>query len=143
MALARDALMPRPIHKGVVLPGDVARKGTGLTIIVPRGYESEQDRMADPEAGGYMVCRVLVDAQTERVCGRLFEPGEERAFQKHVGDCAREHIDQIRAGSPRAKMPVLDPNEWDPEIEEHMRKVGRRMIREGRLEVRKNERAGF
>jgi hypothetical protein len=32
---------------------------------------------------------------------------------------------------------------WDPEVEAHMREVGERMKREGRLTVKKNERAGF
>lgn len=31
----------------------------------------------------------------------------------------------------------------DPEVEAHLREVGRRMLREGRLTVHKSERAGF
>lgn len=135
--------MARPVHSGLILPGDVARRGRGLTIHVPRGYETEQDRMADQEAAGYMICRVIVSAAERVICGRLFEPGEERAWEKHCGDCAMQHIDEIRAASPRTRMPVFDPNAWDVEIDEHMRKLGERMRREGRLEVRKNERAGF
>lgn len=135
--------MGRPIHSGLILPGDVARRGRGLTIHVPRGYETEQDRMADPEAQGYMICRVIVSASERVICGRIFEPGEKRAWQEHCGTCAMEHINEIRAASPRARMPVFDPASWDTEIEEHMRKVGERMRNEGRFEVRRSERAGF
>jgi hypothetical protein len=36
-----------------------------------------------------------------------------------------------------------DPEFGDPEIEEHMRKVGKRMLAEGRWEVKPSEKAGF
>jgi hypothetical protein len=38
-------------------------------------------------------------------------------------------------------MPVFE--EWDPEVAAHLRKVGERMVAEGRLEVKPSERAGF
>ncbi len=126
----------------LILPNDPVSRG-GLTLFVPRGYESEQDRMDDEAAGGYHVCRVLVDAAEERVCGRVFELEKEREYQRHLRRCTADHIDQIRQGSPRTRLPFLDPNAWDPEVEAHMRTVGERMIREGRLEVKKSERAGF
>lgn len=118
--------MGRPVHKRLILPGEAA---SGLTIHLPRDEE--------PVA----VCRVPVGGG--EVCGKPFFPGEERAFQKHVGECAREHADEIRAESPRQKMPVFDEETWDPEVAAHMREVGRRMLREGRLETKPNERAGF
>jgi hypothetical protein len=73
------------------------------------------------------------------------QKGEEQAWQDHTVRCARRHIDEIRAMAPseKHKGTVFDPETWDPEIDEHMRKVGQRMIAEGRLTVRKSERAGF
>jgi len=43
----------------------------------------------------------------------------------------------------RALAPFHDPEWGDPEIEAHMRRVGQRMLREGRWEVKPSERAGF
>lgn len=86
------------------------------------------------------VCTVPVNADGD-TCGHLFYPGEERAYQKHVGKCAREHIDVIRAASPRTRNEIFEP--WDPEVAAHMEKVGKRMIEERRLEVKPSERAGF
>jgi hypothetical protein len=43
----------------------------------------------------------------------------------------------------KKRLAVLQPESWDVEVEEHLRKVGERMKREGRLTVRPNERAGF
>lgn len=118
-------------RSGLILPGDVQRPG-GLTIYVPSGYEKQPT----------MVCRVIVDANGE-LCGKPFYPGEERSFERHVGDCARRHMDLIRAQSPRTRLPAFDEEAWDPEVSEHMRRVGRRMLEEGRLEVKPSERAGF
>jgi len=44
--------------------------------------------------------------------------------------------------SQRNKGGPFDPESWDPEVEAHMREVGRTMLREGRLEVLPHERAG-
>jgi hypothetical protein len=49
---------------------------------------------------------------------------------------AREHQKRMLAV-------VHDPEFGDPEIEEHMRKVGKRMLAEGRWEVKPSEKAGF
>jgi hypothetical protein len=73
----------------------------------------------------------------------LFFPGEERALEAHVGRCAREHIDQVVAESPRTRMPFMDDANWDPELTRHMKDLGVRMRREKRLVVHKHERAGF
>jgi hypothetical protein len=88
-----------------------------------------------------MVCRVITGP--DETCGKVFRRGEEKAWQMHVGACARAHVDQIHAESLRTRIPILDPNSWDPEVERHMREVGERMKREGRLEVKPSERAGF
>jgi len=79
------------------------------------------------------------------VCGSQF-PNEQRAvYERHVGECARAHEAEILAMRPsvRLKGGPFDPESWDPEAEAHMRKVGERMLREGRMEVKPAERAGF
>ena len=78
------------------------------------------------------------------LCGARFTKSQAQLYEHHVGDCARKNIDEIRANAPsvrRAGTP-FDPNNWDPEVEQHMLGVGRRMLREGRLEVKPHERAG-
>lgn len=64
-------------------------------------------------------------------------------MQKHMASCARANIDTIRAAAPSAKNKggPFDPDNWDPEVEEHLKKVGERMLKEGRLEMHDNERA--
>lgn len=114
--------------RGVILG---ARKPRALTLYVPKGYE---DR-------GSLVGRCLVPG-----CGAQFYQGEEGAWQRHVGDCARRHMDRIQAVSPQARFrgTVFDEDQWDPEVARYFRtRVGPRMKEEGRLEVRPNERAGF
>jgi len=97
---------------------------SSLTIYVPRGYEEQQ----------VIVGRCLVPG-----CGAIFREGEEAAWQRHVGRCARANMDRIRART--ATPPLME--DFDPEITRHMRGVGRRMIDERRLEIKPNERAGF
>lgn len=136
--------MARPVHSGIILPGHVERAGGRLTIHVPRGYEREEDYRAELEdAGGYHVCRVVVNAETEEICGATWPADQERAYLAHLRTCVSNHRDVIHAASPRTKMPFMDPNAWDPEVEAHMREVGRRMVKERRLEVKPSERAGF
>lgn len=66
-------------------------------------------------------------------------------MQKHMSACVKRNIDAIRLAAPsaRRKGGPFDPNNWDPEVEAHLRKVGDRMLKEGRLEMNDNERAGF
>jgi hypothetical protein len=77
------------------------------------------------------------------ICGSEFPETQARVWQKHVGDCARAHMSEIQASTPRARAKggPFDPETWDPELDEHMREVGRRMLREGRMEVLPHERA--
>jgi len=100
-----------------------------LEILVPRGYED-----APRELFGRC-----------HVCDATFYRGQEALWESHVGRCARAHLDEIRAQAPshRNKGTVFDKNEWDPEVEAHMRRVGERMVREGRMIVLPHERAGF
>jgi hypothetical protein len=89
-----------------------------------------------------LFCTVPVDAEGT-LCGACFYEDERSKYQRHVGACARENMEHIEAQRLAAKNPIFDENTWDPEISAHMRKVGERMRKEGRLVVRPNERAGF
>jgi len=64
-------------------------------------------------------------------------------MQKHMGACARANLDAIRAAAPSQKNKggPFDPDLWDREVEEHLAKVGKRMLKEGRLEMHDHERA--
>lgn len=95
----------------------------------------------DEEEPAY-VCTVPVSEDGE-ICGRCWYDGEERAYQAHVGKCARSHLQEIDAQRLKTRAPIFDEESWDPEVAEHLRKVGKRMRAEGRLEVRPNEKAGF
>lgn len=63
-------------------------------------------------------------------------------MQKHMASCARANLGVIRAAAPSQKNKggPFDPDLWDREGEEYLRKVGKRMLAEGRLEMRDNER---
>jgi hypothetical protein len=123
----------------LILPGDTARTG-GLTIHVPSGYEDERDAAQQP---GALVCHVIVDHDKRLMCGKIFGPEERGKFEKHTGDCARKHLDEIRKAGIAHRVAIMDPATWDPEVEAHMNELGKRMLREGRLTVKPNERAGF
>jgi hypothetical protein len=102
-------------------------------LFVPGATRDEQE----PK----FVCRVPVNDDGE-LCGRLFYEDENRAFQLHATKCAaanRSHIEAL--SKARTLDGLLSP--WDPEVDEHMRKVGRQMRKEGRWTVNPNERAGF
>ena len=76
------------------------------------------------------------------LCLRTWPKRQRREWEQHFAQCVSDHRDEIARLSDAQRLGgVLDP--MDPEIAEHMRKVGERMIREGRLEVKPNERAGF
>lgn len=114
----------------IILPGEVAQRRAGLTIYVPRGHEVDP-----PSITG--VCNF---------CGARFErKGEEAAWEQHTARCGQKHLDDIRAMAPSEvnRGTIWDENSWDPEVAEHMRKVGRRMRAEGRLETHPSERAGL
>jgi hypothetical protein len=82
-------------------------------------------------------------------CDREGEPffaGQEEVWQKHVGWCARRNRDEIERVIAEHKdaLPIFrNPDAWDPEVKEHMRQGGERMLEEGRLTVKPHERAGF
>lgn len=108
-----------------------------LTIHVPRGAERD-----DREIIGR--CRVAVNSEGT-ICGALFFEGQQSAYERHVGECARRHMDVIKAISPQEQRRggPFDPESWDPEVDQHMLAIGRRMLAEGRMTVKPGERAGF
>ena len=77
---------------------------------------------------------------TCHMCGE--ELPNQRAHEAHVGPCARSKMGEIHAALEVRRRSIFDSRSWDPEIAEHMRKVGERMKAEGRMEVKPNERAG-
>lgn len=119
---------------GVVLDstGRPARRDRAR-IYVPPG-------MADERAivGHCWVCQLVTGEAT------IFREGEEQAWQRHVGECARKHMAAIQAASPseRNRGTVFGESQ-DPEVEEHLLGIGRRMKRENRWELKPGERAGL
>lgn len=121
---------------GIHLPGHASR---GLQIFVPGRFADGRDQGGEQQPS--MVCRVPTGPG--KVCGALFYPGQEGKFLAHMRDCKDRHIAAIHEQSPKSRVPIIhDPNQWDPEAEEHLRKVGQRMIEEGRLVLKRNERIG-
>jgi hypothetical protein len=76
------------------------------------------------------------------LCGEVWPPERVTDWQGHFQQCIREHQGDIHEMSVERQR---HPANWvpDPEVAAHMEKVGKRMIREGRLEVKPSERAGF
>lgn len=116
---------------GVVLDasGKVARRDRAR-IYVPPGLVEDR---GEP-IGRCHVCADVLGRETK------FFRGEEGAWQRHVGECARAHLSEIRELA--AKRNPL-PDYGDPEVEQHMLGVGRRMLAEKRWEMRPSERAGL
>ena len=112
----------------LILPGRHQRPG-GLTIFVPGSAADKHEPR--------FVCRVPQgDGQ---VCGQTFET--ELAWESHMRGCVqRTGEDRMLRDSPRTRMPVFREEEWDPEWAAHQRRIGERMLREGRLVQRRNER---
>lgn len=124
----------------LILPGEAQRPRDSLQILVPCGYENGE---------------VVVVGHC-LICECKFYAGEEQAWQRHVGRCARENMDSIQQASLKQRMPVFDEETWDPEVQEHLKNgAGRRMreavdklgvaraIRDGHMEARPNEKAGL
>ena len=105
---------------GVLLGPGTTGRAQGLQILVPRGYEDQTPAF-----------RCLVPG-----CGAVFFEGERAAWEHHVGPCARANRDRL----PRSQAAMED---FDPEVSAHLRRVGERMLAEGRMEVKPNEAAGF
>jgi hypothetical protein len=110
---------------GLILPGDRPQRG-GLTILVPRGYESGD---APTPVGECLLCEVQFFTEEDA--------------QRHFRRNARKHASLAEEAKQEAleeRMPVFSEESWDPEYSAHMREVGRRMLREGRLTTKPHER---
>jgi hypothetical protein len=68
-----------------------------------------------------------------RICG-------EEHDEQGMARCAQDHIEEARGQRLKERLPIFDPENWSPEAEAHLREVGKRMIDEGRLEMKKSER---
>jgi ABC-type histidine transport system ATPase subunit len=69
-----------------------------------------------------------------------------RAHLRSGGHAAQVEIERAAQQEKRERLAIFyDPESTgsDPEIAEHLKKVGQRMLKEGRWEVKRNERAGF
>jgi hypothetical protein len=86
-------------------------------------------------ASGQRKRKIIIPGQEREGMRTLHVPrGYETGPTKIVGE-----IMTARAAKKK-RMAVFDTDTWDPEYEAHMRRVGERMIREGRLVTRPNER---
>lgn len=96
----------------------------GLSIILPRGVE----RPATGEC---------------YLCGEMFAAGDNVVahMKKCVADAGHDH--RIEHEEKKERLAIFSEDAWDPEVAAHLRKVGERMLAEGRWEVKPNERAGF
>lgn len=76
-------------------------------------------------------------------CGARFGPGQEEEWQRHMRPCYLQHEGEVRAEREERKkrLAIFQEESWDPELARHFRKVGDRMLREGRLTMHPNERA--
>lgn len=108
----------------LILPGPQPPKG-GLSIWVPRGYEERP-----PTA-------------TCNMCGGAFAGEAEllRHFRTCILNAGHDH--RAEEYEKRERLAIFQEENWDPEVSAHLRKVGERMLAEGRWEVKPNERAGF
>lgn len=60
------------------------------------------------------------------ICGADFHEDEASAWTRHVVKCAKRHEMEIREASPRYQAPgFYDPEEWDVEYEQHVRRTGK------------------
>lgn len=121
--------MPHLTDSGLLIPNAGAADGRH-TLYVPPGSMKKKWTCQCPKEGGGL-------------CGAQFELDELDKFTRHVLRCRERNEEAIALASPRRRNPIMDPNNWDPEIESHMRRVGRRMRREGRTVILPRERAGF
>ena len=124
--------MPALTKSGLLLPNAGAARGMAGTIYLPPGSDMIPKKWT---------CRCPTEGGG--VCGEQFDMDDVDRFTRHVLRCRERNEEAIHKASPRTRQPLLDPNSWDPEIETHMRKVGRRMRREGRMVILPRERAGF
>lgn len=77
------------------------------------------------------------------ICGVPFF--SDRDARVHMGTPGHAEAVQAELTAERRRRDRLAflHEDLDPEVTEHMRKVGKRMLEEGRMVVKPNERAGF
>jgi hypothetical protein len=100
-----------------------------LTLLIPHDF------MGRPALGYCGLCEVPF--HTEKGMRAHLRSGQ------HAGQV---EIERALQQAKRERLAIFyDPESTgsDPEIAAHLKKVGQRMLKEGRWEVKKNERAGF
>lgn len=124
--------MSQGLHHGLILPGESALEQPVRQLYVPAGQGLESTVLPGKRVG---LCTV---------CGARFYSGEEAAWERHVGACAREHIDEIHEAGQKARQvgTIFDPDQWDPEAEAALKKTGELMLKEGRMTLKPHERIG-
>lgn len=81
------------------------------------------------------VCRVPTGR--DETCGERF--ASPTSLERHVRSCVLRHEMQTHTESPRQRMPMFNPDNWNPDKRAHAREVGRRMLAEGRWTVLPSE----
>lgn len=77
------------------------------------------------------------------LCGVPFY--SDRDMRGHLGSIAHRETAEamvLAEKQRKARIPFLYAED-DPEVEAHLKQVGKRMLAEGRMVVKPNERAGF
>jgi hypothetical protein len=60
------------------------------------------------------------------VCGDMFRDGEHGQYSRHVVNCAKRHMTEIRESSPRHRAPGIFGDEGvDVEYRDYVRRTGR------------------
>lgn len=112
------------MSRRLIVPGQPPPQDR-LTIYVPRGAERRKTGEC-------------------YLCGAAFAAGDDVvAHMKRCVHAAGEDVRAERYDKVSRLEIFLDPGAWDPEVTEHLRKVGVRMLAEGRMELKPSERAGF
>lgn len=75
------------------------------------------------------------------ICGEEFYRGHEQDWQNHVYKCAMDHLPEIMAEreAQKARMAIFHESD-NPDRDAHLAKVGERMLKEGRLVMKRSER---
>ena len=117
--------------------GEIARRG-GRRVILPGEARAGATELAVPAGLADTVVVGVCHA-----CGARFGPGQEEEWQRHLRPCYMRHEGEIRGArqASRSQLEIFSEEAWDPELAAYFRKVGDRMLREGRLEMRPHERA--
>lgn len=83
------------------------------------------------------VCRMPVGS--DEVCGHVCE--SQAQLDRHLRHCVARNEQAMHEARLESRIPMLEHP--DPEVERHMKAVGRRMLEERRWIVKPSEKAGF